>query len=529
MKKYTLINLLLFVVLCSQAQYVNWIRSYGGAGMQRAWDLETDAQGNAVVCGQFEGSLQLGDFTLNSNGLADVFAASVNAQGQYNWAYSFGGADDDIAIDITVDESGNAYVGGYYTGSVTFLGEEISAAAWGAFIIKIDQNGNPLWMHHPSCPASAIVHGMDYHDGAIYYTGWYQDGIAISDELELDCYGSSDILACCIDTDGEVQWARNFGGEEVDYGYKLQTDDLGNSYIVGVTGQGAAFDGLTVENSGTYIVKINHQGEVTHFKNGIHAVGPYSLAVDGDGSVAFGGYFSGSVEINGESYQAYEETKDALFMKLNTDLSFSFVNHYSGNGDAKPRIPAFDNQGNVFFLGSFSGEFTIEDQSHNAAMSDVFLIKFDTQGNHLWHSCSVGDDLALGYGLAISGQEQIFFCGFHKGMMSFNGIEASSAGNADMNLFIAHSSTTVDLSDVKENSLKVYPNPAQGKFYLTLDEFQGQNIEYFISDVKGRFLFQKQITVSGDLSLDISHLKSGLYFVGIKTQDQMLRASVVVH
>ncbi len=528
MRKSTLLILSLVYVLCGQAQYVDWLQSAGNEQMQRAWDLETDHQGNAVFCGDFVDLVKIGSQTVSSNGLADLFVASVTPDGNCNWLYSFGGGASDLATDVAVDDLGNVYVGGYFNDTIVFMGEEFIAPKWGAYVIKLDPNGNPLWIHHPTCTNDAIVHGLDCSNGKVYYTGWYSDSLEVSSEHKIYGYGSNDIMVCCLDTDGNVEWARGFGSPEVDNGYKLKADAAGNSYITGVTNPGAEFDELTIEHPGSIVLKVDPDGQAVNVRNDIHSVGLFNLAVRDDGTVAFGGYFNETIQVDSENFTAFGDTKDALFMTLNPDFSFGILKHYSGDGDSKPRIPAFDQYGNVYFLGSYSGQFIIENHELNAQMSDLFIVKFHQSGDYAWHNHSVGENLSLGYGLGVSSDDNLFFCGFHKGAISFNGNQVNSSGVADMNLFLGHSAGIDNVEKAERQEISCYPNPARDYINIRLNDIQEQHIKMRILDVNGRIHKVETSIESGLMRVDTQGIPAGVYIVEIEAGSKIFHQSIVI-
>ena len=74
---------------------------------------------------------------------------------------SLGGAGSDIAYDITLDNSNNAYIVGTFSQTVDFdltAGEDLrtSAGDKDIFIMKIDSNGNQIWSKTLGGPGADI-------------------------------------------------------------------------------------------------------------------------------------------------------------------------------------------------------------------------------------------------------------------------------------------------------------------------------------------------------------------------------------
>jgi len=79
-----------------------------------------DGSGNIVMAGAFQGTASFGGAPLTSAGQRDILVAKYSSAGTHLWSKSFGSAADDIAYGVAVDASGNAFVTGYFQGTVDF-------------------------------------------------------------------------------------------------------------------------------------------------------------------------------------------------------------------------------------------------------------------------------------------------------------------------------------------------------------------------------------------------------------------------
>jgi len=68
---------------------------------------------------------------------------------------------------------------------------------------------------------------------------------------------------------------------------------------------------------------------------------------------------------------------------------------------------------------------------------------------------------------------------------------------------------------IKNEELKIYPNPANSDITLEFDSDINQNIEIQIYNILGTEVLSKQIFCQKSVSLDVSRLKSGIYFVRV--------------
>lgn len=131
---------------CAGCAWVQPIR--GSAEPQRLEQsarLAVDAQGNVLVGGTFEGSLRIGGETLVSAGDSDVFLARLSPAGAVLWARRFGGAGNEELRALALDPAGNALVTGNFNGTLAMGGATLTGAGWAMFLAKLDPAGNAIW------------------------------------------------------------------------------------------------------------------------------------------------------------------------------------------------------------------------------------------------------------------------------------------------------------------------------------------------------------------------------------------------
>ena len=134
-----------------------WVRTWGGQGTD-------DAMGTVVVDGS-NGVYVAGRFTSincdfnpdpavtdkhSTSGSQDVFVSKFAADGTFQWAKTWGGSGDDLAMGLAVDVAGNAYTSGSFSNTVDFnpgsgADNHVSNGQHDAFISQFDTNGNFKW------------------------------------------------------------------------------------------------------------------------------------------------------------------------------------------------------------------------------------------------------------------------------------------------------------------------------------------------------------------------------------------------
>ncbi|MGC9362090.1 MAG: SBBP repeat-containing protein, partial [Candidatus Syntrophosphaera sp.] len=86
-----------------------WAKQAGGSGADVCHAVELDPDGNILLAGRFEGNASFGPLSLTSNGFEDIFAAKLDAYGDWLWAAGAGGPLNDHASDIISDTEGDLY------------------------------------------------------------------------------------------------------------------------------------------------------------------------------------------------------------------------------------------------------------------------------------------------------------------------------------------------------------------------------------------------------------------------------------
>ncbi|HNX37458.1 MAG TPA: SBBP repeat-containing protein [Candidatus Cloacimonadota bacterium] len=171
-----------------------WAVRAGGVYWDYGNGIALDDSGNAYLTGQFAGSASFGANTLSSNGQDEIFAAKLGPDGNWLWAAGAGGMYYDIGRDIAIDGEGNSYLTGYFYSSAAFGALTLNASgSREIFAASLDPDGNWLWavqaggVNYDSGVGIAV-------DGAgnTWLTGWffhYGDFGAIT----LNASGSEDI------------------------------------------------------------------------------------------------------------------------------------------------------------------------------------------------------------------------------------------------------------------------------------------------------------------------------------------------
>jgi len=224
-----------------------WAKTWGSGGEDRGRDVSAGG-GNVYMTGFFNGTgvnfNEDGSHILNSNGGPDAYLTAWGTDGDFQWAYNWGGTNTGISTDegtgVFADDSGNVYCTGYIRGNNVNLdptggSDPHSTGANDSFVSVFDPDGNFEWAE--TWGGSSNDHGMGVAvDGAgdVYITGWFwgtadfdPDGGGQKTAVFIDSYLNK------LDSSGDFQWVRTFGGTNVDRGFGAGCDPAGNIYATG--------------------------------------------------------------------------------------------------------------------------------------------------------------------------------------------------------------------------------------------------------------------------------------------------------
>ncbi|GAB2630182.1 hypothetical protein GCM10027035_25870 [Emticicia sediminis] len=151
------------------------------------------------LAGNFQGTIALNESTkIQSAGMADIFYAKYNADGQILWVKTIGGALRDDTHNIEADAFGNVYVAGVVTNDSKFDTLQVkiqSLRGANVFLTKIDGNkGQISWVKNMTY-GNDLYDYFNYHNtvkllklnnaGEPYIFGVVTDFMRVNSNLEL--------------------------------------------------------------------------------------------------------------------------------------------------------------------------------------------------------------------------------------------------------------------------------------------------------------------------------------------------------
>lgn len=215
--------------------------------------------------------------------------------------------------------------------------------------------------------------------------------------------GSADAFIVKYDPSGSLQWTRQLGGPDFDFGAAVSADGLGNAYLVG------SFSGTMGGVSSTYLkdvflAKFDSTG-VLKWMRQLGAPGANeeadAVAVDSLENIYIAGYTRGNaVAPNAGEY-------DIFVAKYSADGGHQWTRQLGGTGDDRTGAITTDGAGNVYVSGGTSGSLG----GPNAGQRDAFVAKLDAAGELLWTRQLGAASEEYSHSVAADGAGNVFIAG----------------------------------------------------------------------------------------------------------------------
>jgi hypothetical protein len=221
----------------TQGQSVNWVWAYGstGTGTENPFDMTMDNFGNTYVTGDFSGNAVFGTFNLTSSGSTDIFIVKYDKNGQAIWAQKAGGSGYDCGKGITRDNEGNLYIAGYFN-STAYFGNlsVITAGGYDGFVAKYSPDGIPIWVKPLGGKWTDIIDGIVINnENQICIAGDYEDTAKFGSKFSLFAPGYNDFFIAKMDTAGSFLDVVGSQNSNILDVIGLAVDQNDNLYLVG--------------------------------------------------------------------------------------------------------------------------------------------------------------------------------------------------------------------------------------------------------------------------------------------------------
>ncbi|MEP7264975.1 MAG: T9SS type A sorting domain-containing protein, partial [Bacteroidota bacterium] len=473
--------------------------------------------------GYFMDSIQFGPITLHGNGTLDSYFAKLDSNGNTLWATTFVGTGDDFGDQLKADASGNLYMLGTYSDSVTIGTVTLhSLGHKDLFIVKADPSGNIQWVKSGGSSGFDEVFTMQFDiTGNLCFVAAFQD-TAFFGTNTLISAGSYDIALLKYDANGNCLLATRFGGTGSDVPTGMDIDQNNNIYITGQISGTVQMGSNTLISNGAwdiFLAKCNPSGNVlwTRSYGGIADDGSTNIVVGADKSIYIAGVFHNTVTI-GTSTLTSAGDNDVFIAKFDSGGTVQ----YAGNAASSAFLDiifvdnlAIDNNGN-FYVTGFYGNNCNFGAGNVAGVYDVFVASYNSNCVLRWVKTANGPGFQNSrntYGIA-QNKGSIYIAGSFVNDMSFDNspLALQSVGFSDVFYAkIDQTLTTISTHDELLNQYQIYPNPVQDNLTITaISKNTDHPFRISILDVQGKQVIQDRTAID-NIIMDTHALSRGIY------------------
>ncbi len=444
-----------------------WVQTWGGpGGWDQGWDITLDDSGNIYVSGMFSSTVDFdpgdGTYFRTASGSFDAYVSKFDQDGNFIWARTWGGTNEDWAKSVTV--SGDyLYVSGYFrtltaSEQVDFDPDpnkttyKASNGDRDGFISQFNLDGTFNWVQTWGtanyewggedlvCDSSANVYSLGWNEGlwridlrsytstgtlqwsyiwpsgasivrmediTLYGSNLYFTGLISGSNMDMDpgpgttqISVASEGILCCFSTSGGFQWVKHWGAGGEMWTQSVACDPSSNIYI------GGTFTGVDIDFD---------PGPDTE----LHS------SVDG------------------------ASNRDCFLTKFDSSGNHEWAKTWGGSGNEDwTKGVACDSSGNPYVVGYYrSNSCNLDpdgsDPRANAGGIDIFLSRFDPTGDYVWGRNIGGTSYDIGADLVIDGPG-IFYTGYFSSYnMDFDpgpGVENRSTHGSE-DVFLSRIST----------------------------------------------------------------------------------------
>jgi len=520
-----------------------WAKSISGSFDDYPRSLAIDNSGNVHITGLFNGTMDMdpsaGTYNLTSNG-NDIFISKFDASGNFVWANQSGSAGLDQSYSIDIDFDGNVLILGSFEGTVDFdpgvgIVNLMAIGNSDIFVQKLDADGNFLWAKQIGGTDEEFGNSISTDlNGNVYITGEFKQTVDFdpsSGVFNLSALGSSnsDAFICKLDIDGIFAWAFRMGGAGIEVGTSITVDNFDNVYTTGRFNGTANFDPI----GGTQVLFPPCCGSNIYIQKLGQCTNTFGLS----SQTACGSF----TWIDGNTYTANNNTATYNIVggavsgcDSIVTLNLTILQPASGIDVQTSCGPFTWIDGNTYSFSTSAVTHTITNGASNGCDSIVTLNL--TVTDILATTYLIGTTLSTNQNLAtyqwvdcnnsnapISGATNQSFTpsvsGNYAVEINLNGCTETSSCTQ---VTIGGGTSSITENDL--STLSLIPNPAS-TITTIVGLSVGQSLK--VIDITGKVVFQT-IVNSSTLDFDVTTIENGIYIIQVEQNGAVAQKKLVV-
>jgi len=407
---------------------VTWggTQQIGTSADDMARAITLDSLDNIFIVGITTGNLGRNNFGDN-----DTFLIKFKKDGTKEWVKQIGTPFSDRGWGIATDSSGYIYITGFTEGGS--LDGNVNLGSYDIFLVKFSTVGEKLWTKQIGTSTK------DYGSRLVVdkNNNIFLLGQTFGDLDGRTNYGGYDAFLMKFNSNGVKQWTQQFGTTEEDAVWGSDTDSSGNIYITGYT-EGGLDGNLNSGGMDLFLFKYNMNGtnsSVRILGSSYHEMGKGVVTDSFDNIYVV-------AETNG-GMDGYLNSggSDIFLIKYNSSFTKIWSLQMGTTNDDVAQAITIDSSNNVYITGYTYGEL---DGNLNSGETDLFLLKFNSNGVKQWARQIGTSSFDVAEGLSVDSDNNILITGYTTGGLKHN----TNFGDRDIFLLKYNSEGVLQTGDI---------------------------------------------------------------------------------
>lgn len=517
MKKNIILILTLIWFNCfsqNQSPKIEWEKTYGGTLSEHLMSITHTLTGGYMLGGMT--ASKNGDIKSGNHGGYDFWVVKTDSLGSMLWEKTYGGSNEDDMYSILQISDG----GFLLCGSTSSNDGDVKSGNHGGsdfWVVKIDSLGNIQWEKtYGGYNNEELYSAITTSDGGFLLGGFTQSN---DGDIQSGNHGKADFWVVKIDSVGIIQWEKTYGGSNGENVYSIiSTPDGG--YVLG--GNTTSNDGdvqyRSLINSPTdfWVVKIDSVGKIIWEKcyGRVGYTDSFSKVVN----TSDGGFLVGGLKY------LYSGSCDFWVVKIDNLGNIQWEKSYGGSNNDMLRdiLPTSDNG---FLLGGYSNSYDGDVQSrYNVLWGDNYwVVKIDEFGIIQWERTYGGSKGDFIYTTLSTNNGGILL----GGSTQSNDGDIKSGNKGGLDFWLVKIKPNIiptyanELQTMFNNITRIYPNPIFNE-ELMIETSYSKPLELILYDVLGNQIFKKELMFKTN-KIDLGEINGGIYIL------QLMDNGVILH
>ncbi|MEO8151418.1 MAG: T9SS type A sorting domain-containing protein [Bacteroidia bacterium] len=378
-----------------------WDKRFGGTNTDWLYAFEQTADGGYILGGPSfsdssgDKSQNNQDTLCNPNCESDFWIVKIDSMGLKQWDKRFGGIEEDRLNSFKQTIDGGYILGGSsrsgVSGDKTQPNWDISQVSFDYWVVKIDSVGNKQWDRRYGGFGYDHLNSLAQTNDGGYLLGGNStsdiSGDKTQNSQDTTSYLAGDYWIVKIDSSGNKQWDKRFGGKAAEHLASMEKTIDGGYILGGYSFSGAGGD-KTQPSWGSFdywVVKIDSigvkqwdrrfGGTSADYLNTIHQT------IDG-------GYILGGISwsgVNGDKTQPVWGGYDFWIVKINSFGNKIWDKDFGGTNWENERGNVMQTKDQGYLIAGTSNSGISGDKSeNNLGIEQPWIVKADSLGNKQW-------------------------------------------------------------------------------------------------------------------------------------------------